>query len=225
MTELQGVFLDFYGTLVGGDRQAVESICQSVIDDHGLEITCEDLSARWGKAYFAGIEAVDGTGFKCLSDLERDTLIETIAPRVSPVSVDKYINDLNEFLQQPILFDEVHEVIETLDVPTCIVSNADERELRAAVRHHQINVDYVVSSESARSYKPEPHIFNVALERTGWSADRIIHVGDSLHSDVGGAHKAGIRAAWVIRADRIGDIGTETPDFTWTDLRPLCELT
>ena len=53
----------------------------------------------------------------------------------------------------------------------------------------------------------------------------IIHVGDSLHSDVAGAHKVGIRAAWVSRADRIGDIGTEKPDFTWPDLRPLPHLT
>ena len=83
----------------------------------------------------------------------------------------------------------------------------------------------MVSSESARSYKPEPRIFEAALALTGWSADRVVHVGDSLHSDIGGAHAAGLKAAWVNRTCRISDIGTGQPDFTWNDLRPLVTLT
>jgi FMN phosphatase YigB (HAD superfamily) len=59
---------------------------------------------------------------------------------------------------------------------------------------------------------------------TGWRVDRVIHVGDSLHSDVGGARKLGIRTAWVNRAERITDIGTDVPDMTWTDLNPLTQL-
>ncbi len=224
MAKLEGVFLDFYGTVAGGDRQAVEEICQAVIDDHGLEVAARDLAAEWGRAYFAGIESVNGSGFRLLREIEHDTLVETVTPRVGRFEAGRYIDRLNEYLARPSLFEEVRAVLEALPLPVCLVSNADERELEAALDHHGLKFDFVVTSESARSYKPDSGIFREALKRTGWSADRVVHVGDSLHSDVGGARRAGLATAWVCRTDRIGDIGTEKPDLTWNDLRPLISL-
>jgi 2-haloacid dehalogenase/putative hydrolase of the HAD superfamily len=222
---LDGVFLDFYGTVAGGDRQAVQSICQAVVEDHGIDLTGEELAKRWGLTYFAAIEACDAAGFQTLAEIERDTLVEAVEPLAGRIDPRPYVDRLNQYLAQPDLFDEVHEVLDGLGLPICIVSNADDAELRAALQHHGLRFDHVVTSESARCYKPDPEIFRIALKRTGWSPDRVIHVGDSLHSDVAGAHRAGIRAAWLHRTDRISDIGTETPEFTWPDLRPILGLT
>jgi 2-haloacid dehalogenase/putative hydrolase of the HAD superfamily len=232
MTRWEGVFLDFYGTLASGDLNAVESICQEVIDDHGPvndpdngePMDKSGLARHWGTCYFAAIEnAADGS-FKLLREIERDTLIETLQPLIGRIEVDRYIDHLNDYCAQPPLFEEVNTVLEQLRLPICIVSNADERELRSAISHHSLNLPFVVSSESAKSYKPDPGIFETALELTGFSADRVLHIGDSLHSDIGGAHAAGIKAAWVNRAHRISDIGTERPDYEWPDLMPLLEL-
>jgi len=224
MKDLAGVFLDFYGTLAAGDRQAVESACQAVIDDHGLNVSAAQLAAQWGDYYFDALSAADGNGFHLLVEIEHDTLVETLMPYAGRIDANPYIEQLNDYLCQPPLYQEVRKVLDALTIPVCVVSNADDRELHAALAHHQLTMDYVVSSESARSYKPEPGIFTHALELTGWSAGRVLHVGDSLYSDVGGAHRAGIRAAWVNRSDRIKDIGTEQPDLTWNDLEPLLEL-
>jgi len=224
MQRWQGVFLDFYGTLACGDRQAVESVCQTVIDDHGLDITAADLAIKWGDCYFAAIEAVDGSAFRPLVEIEHDTLIETVLPLAGKVDAGPYIAQLNRYLVRPPLFQDVPAVLNELTLPICIVSNADERELRAALEYHHLQFEHVVSSEFARCYKPKPRIFEVALELTGWSTDGVVHVGDSLYSDVGGAHRAGLRAAWVHRAGRISDIGTEKPDFTWKDLGPIISL-
>ncbi len=222
LSRFDGIFMDFYGTLVGGDGVAVCDICQAVIDDHAIPgITGEDLAAIWGKAYFAGIEALNGHGFRLLDTIEHDTLVEVVSPHVSDFNARPYIDRLNAFLNRPLLFDEVHDVLGQLDVPVCIVSNADESQLRPAVEHHGIRVDHVVTSESAQSYKPESGIFEHALQLTGWSADRVLHIGDSLHSDVGGAQRLGIATAWIHREGRISDIGRATPDVTWSDLRPL----
>lgn len=226
-----GVFLDFYGTLASGDVQAVEAICQEVITDHGLQFTAPELAKQWGHRYFAAIEDNngktngDGRRFRNLKQIETDTLIETIEPLCGRISVDHYIQSLNVYLAQPTLYEEVREVLAALRLPICIVSNADDEELLAAIEHHGLHFDYVVSSESSSSYKPDTGIFQAALDVTGWEADRVIHVGDSLHSDVGGAHAAGLKAAWVSRSIRISDIGTDTPDYTWTDLKPLIGLT
>jgi 2-haloacid dehalogenase/putative hydrolase of the HAD superfamily len=220
----EGVFVDFYGTIASGDVQAVESVCREVIDDYGLSVSARDLATDWGRRYFMAIEAMNGDGFRLLREIEADTLIDSVSPFVGRVDVNRYIDDLNAYLARPTLFEEVPEVLAAMRLPICIVSNADERELRSALAYHELRPDFVVSSEGARSYKPERRIFEAALELTGWSADRVLHVGDSLHSDVGGAREAGIRSAWVNRATRISDIGTEVPDWTWSDLRPLALL-
>jgi 2-haloacid dehalogenase/putative hydrolase of the HAD superfamily len=221
---LQGIFLDFYGTLAAGDRQAVEAVCQRIIDDHGLDGCCTDLSVRWGLRYFAAIEEDAPEAFRLLREIEHDTLIETCASMVEVFDALPYIEQLNSYLGSPPLFEEVKAVLDAIDLPVCIVSNADEREIRAAMEAHGLVFDYVVTSESARSYKPHPGIFRYALRLTGWHPSRVLHVGDSLHSDVEGARRLGIRTAWVNRADRISDIGTAEPDHTWADLRPLMQI-
>lgn len=221
---LQGIFLDFYGTLAGGDRQAVELICQAVIDDLGLTLSASDLAVRWGHRYFAAIEDCRDHDFRNLVQIEYQTLIETVEPLAGAFDARPYVDRLSAYLADPPLFEEVPEVLAALRLPVCIVSNADDHELRLALDRHGLRFAHVVTSESTRSYKPHPGIFQVALARTGWSADRVVHVGDSLHSDVGGAKALGLKAAWLHRVDRISDIGTATPDFTWPDLRPLLSL-
>jgi len=221
----QGVFLDFYGTVASGDVEAVEAVCRQVIDDYRLSAEASELAVRWGLRFFAAVEEIGCGSFKCLKQIETETLIETLLPLTGGIAVDHYIRRFNEYLARPTIFEEVRDVLRCLRVPVCIVSNADEQELRAALDHHRLQFDFVVSSEYSRSYKPEPGIFQTALDLTGWSADRVVHVGDSLHSDVGGAQNVGIRAAWVNRTTRISDIGTASPDYTWNDLRPLLALT
>ena len=61
--------------------------------------------------------------------------------------------------------------------------------------------DGVITSAAAGSRKPEPAIFEVALEAAGCGAAEAIHVGDSLE-DVIGAGGAGID---VLRIDRGGE--------------------
>ena len=100
-------------------------------------------------------------------------------------SAAPYITMLNEYLARPSLFEEVQEVLSGLNLPVCIVSNADEHELHEAVAHYGLAFAGIVTSERARSYKPDAEIFRIALERMGWRPERVIHVGDSLHSDVG----------------------------------------
>lgn len=221
----QGLFIDFYGTIASGDVEAVEAVCQQVIDDHGLTVAASKLAVQWGHRFFTAIETASGEHFKTLKQIEAETLIQTILPLTGPVRVEKYIRSFNDYLARPSLFEEVPAVLDRLDLPVCIVSNADDEELLQAVEHHRLRVDCIVTSEQARSYKPDAGIFKLALAKTGWAPERVLHVGDSLHSDVGGAHRVGLEAAWINRAVRISDIGTERPDYTWPDLWGLAELT
>ena len=82
-----------------------------------------------------------------------------------------------------------------------IVSNADGS-VEARLREEGIcqvgpgpgvPVDIVIDSSAVGRRKPDPRIWDPALDATGASAAESIHVGDSLLTDVGGARAAGIR--------------------------------
>jgi putative hydrolase of the HAD superfamily len=47
------------------------------------------------------------------------------------------------------------------------------------------------------SAKPDPEPFEVALDALGSHCSRAVHVGNSLSSDVAGAHAAGLQSVWV----------------------------
>jgi putative hydrolase of the HAD superfamily len=57
-------------------------------------------------------------------------------------------------------------------------------------------VDVLIASEEAGVSKPDPRIFEIALERLEATADRAVMVGDSWANDILGARAAGIRAVW-----------------------------
>ncbi len=85
-------------------------------------------------------------------------------------------------------------------VKLAIVSNADgsvEPQLAAdgicqIGRGRGVEMDAILDSSAVGVAKPDPRIFEIALERLGVTADRAIHVGDTPAADVEGARAAGI---------------------------------
>ena len=90
---------------------------------------------------------------------------------------------------------------------TGIVSNFDRR-LHGLLEGLTLAplLDTVVLPSDARVEKPDPRIFQLALERLGTPAAASVFVGDSAEHDLAGAHAAGMRAI---------DVGS---------LATLCEL-
>lgn len=77
--------------------------------------------------------------------------------------------------------------------------------------------DGIIASAVVGSEKPEPGIFEEALNMCGASHDRVVHVGNDPVSDVKGATNFGLDAVFVNRS------GEEAPEAvaTMPDLSPL----
>ena len=79
----------------------------------------------------------------------------------------------------------------------------------------------ILSGQPRRIEKPDAaRIFEVAFHRAGCEPCELLHVGDSLESDVAGARAAGSKAIWLNRSSDARDGGTE-PAF---EIRSLLEL-
>jgi len=90
-------------------------------------------------------------------------------------------------------------------------------------------LDAVVVSDAVGWRKPHAGIFEEVMERLGVGADEVLHVGDSLRADVGGAAALGIRTAWITRRvrdpeARLSEHEGPRPDHAIADLAELPDL-
>ncbi len=69
-------------------------------------------------------------------------------------------------------------------------------------------LDGAVSSAAAGARKPDPAIFEPALELAGCVPEEAVHVGDTPEEDVDGARAAGITPLLIDRSGNGGDISS-----------------
>ena len=79
---------------------------------------------------------------------------------------------------------------------------------------------FVVFSQEVGVEKPAAAMFEEACRRAGCAPQELMHVGDSLESDVQGAQRIGALAVWLNRA-RVSKMAETTPDF---EIHSLSEL-
>ncbi len=72
----------------------------------------------------------------------------------------------------------------------------------------------IVTSASAGFYKSRPEIYLHAADALGANPSRVIHIGDSLRFDVGGARRAGMGTVWLKHDPDAKDDETIVPDLT-----------
>lgn len=65
----------------------------------------------------------------------------------------------------------------------------------------------IIISEAAGAWKPDPRIYEIALERLGAAPEEALYVGDHLHKDIGGCQGLGIRGVWFNPLGRENDTG------------------
>ena len=203
---------------------AVEKACRNIVETFGLAMTPEEFAVRWGERFFDAIECSNHDRFQSLYECELTSLSDTLEPLVGRIDPVPFVREIESYWAAPPIHPDAAEFLERLDLPVVCVSNADAAPLQAAICLHGLRFDHILSSETARCYKPDAGIFDQAIEWLGHDPGDIVHVGDSLHSDIAGAAKRGLATVWVCREDRIHDIGTARPDRTISTLLELSDL-
>jgi putative hydrolase of the HAD superfamily len=71
--------------------------------------------------------------------------------------------------------------------------------------------DLLLDSGKVGVEKPDPRIFQIALERYGVAPDAAIHLGDTYATDVLGARAAGLRTALIDPYDHYAGLHEDVP--------------
>ena len=218
------LFIDFYGTISAGDRDAVEATCRRVVETYHLPMTPAAFAVRWGKQFFDILERSNHDAFQTLYQCELASLTDTLAQFGKKGDPAPFVAVRENYWTNPPLYPDAVEFLQGVNLPICCVSNADTQPLLAAMEKHGLRFDAVVTSEAVRCYKPDPAIFLHALQMVDVPPDSVIHVGDSLHSDVQGATTVGLTSVWLHRENRIHDIGECRANFTINTLNEMSPL-
>lgn len=104
------------------------------------------------------------------------------------------------------LFDDVLPVLKTLQMRYAIglLSNGNSYPERTGLSGV---FRFVVFSQDYGIEKPDPRIFQIAMQEAGCSKEQLLHVGDSLINDVGGAINVGMKCVWLNRTRVVNSLG------------------
>ena len=198
---IKAVFLDFYGTVVHEDGEVIKQITD-VIMESGSVIDRSKIGTFWWNEFQTMFMNAYGETFETQRALEYKSLEKTLREFKSNVDPTELSEMMFAHWIKPPIFEESKKFFDTCSVPIYIVSNIDTADIVSALEYHELKPAGVFTSEDAKSYKPRKELFQLALHETGLKGNEIVHIGDSLSSDVKGASASGINTIWVNRSNR-----------------------
>jgi 2-haloalkanoic acid dehalogenase type II len=215
----RALLLDFYGTVVEEDNVFIAQICNRIAEASPLVATSAEVASYWGRVFGQMCAESFGSAFRPQKEVERLSLQSVLKRFGCGLDPDLLSQVLYEYWSHPAIWPESKDVLARCSIPICLVSNIDNEELQSALSHHDLRFDWVVTSQECRAYKPRREMFERALALFDLTSEQVLHVGDSLSSDVRGAKAVGIPVLWVNRRQRRKPSGEDAPDYTSTDLR------
>lgn len=202
---IKALFFDFYGTIVHEDGVVIDEIT-TIISNTGNGADKSAIGSYWWKIFQELYMNSFGGNFRTQKELEIKSLEMTLKKFESDASISELSQKMFGHWRKPPIFEDAAIFLESCNIPYYIVSNIDTGDVMAAINYHSLSPVKVFTSEDAKSYKPRTELFEMALHETGLNPQEVVHVGDSLSSDIKGASDLGINTIWINRSRK------ETPD-------------
>ena len=190
---IKAVFIDFYGTVVHEDGEVIKQVSQEIYST-GKVTDKSEIGTYWWNEFQKAFNSAYEDSFETQRKLEYESLKKTIEYFNSTANAKELSDLMFAHWIKPPIFEESKQFFEMCPVPIYVVSNID--------RDDVLKPNGIFTSEDAKSYKPRKELFQFALNSTGLSAEQVVHIGDSLSSDIKGASAVGINAIWINRSKR-----------------------
>jgi len=212
MRSIKAVFFDLGGTLFDYQTVAAADL-ESLVDAlrrSGIEAGQEEVLRRYQEVKRRIYRQYLPRPYYLHRDFFLDALsglLESFGSRLRSGDFDHYCRQLWERHERDLRVREgVAETLLTLKgrgLYLGVVSNIDEDQLSHLVRILQLApyFDLLLSSERARSCKPDAGIFKTALDMARCRAESALFVGDSLDQDIDGANRAGMHSVLLWHRD------------------------
>jgi len=227
------ICFDYYGTLVKLDSpfDKIKTLLREYMENDFPEIDFDRFYGRFNRN-----RAVLSSSQSFLRgiDLLVESLVKTCTFYKVPCFIDSFIPFVEELFTMPEAFPDARDVLEDLrkSFTVGVLSNADNYIIEKSIKLQEFELDFLITSEDAKSNKPDAGFFHYAMQRLGRKPDELYMIGDSQIDDILGAGKLGINTVWVNRNRELLKEGINPPDFEVDVLskipyifRPYCNAT
>ena len=203
MAEIKAVIFDMYQTLVQDPSGQWRTSFKSIVEEQGLDITAEQLWQGWHESeeQFRLRRTDPSQPFQTYFDAWASGFLAAFEsleiPGDAHAATTRFFTDLSQ--REP--FPETESVVRELQQSyrTAVLSNADDNFLLPNLALLNLDFEVVLSSEMARSYKPQPELFLEMLRRLSLAPEETVYVGDRHYEDAYGAASVGMNAVWIER--------------------------
>ena len=171
------------------ELEKTDPVAASRLDINKM-IEIRDRVTRELSGKFTHLETLRLEAFKqTLRDVGRPD--DTLATRLNEVYLKHRFEDIE-------LYDDVLPTLQTLKKKYALglLSNGNSYPERCGLDNI---FRFVVFAQDCGVEKPAPEFYRIAVEKSGFKKEELLHVGDSLENDAIGANNAGIRSVWLNR--------------------------
>jgi 2-haloacid dehalogenase len=199
----QVITVDCYGTLVQWHR-AVSHAARTILSAHGREDGSGDhASALADRLRSIAMTHQQRPPFRDYATVLRLSLREAFA-EVGQEATERDHEILLSMLRRIEPHPDAPSALERLRARyrLAIISNTDDDLIAGTVSAIGVPIDFVVTAQQARAYKPDHRLFLHAYAAMGVTKEQTIHVGMGQFTDLKVCHKLGIRSVWI---DRLGE--------------------
>jgi 2-haloacid dehalogenase len=215
---------DCYGTLIDWESGILGAL-QPILRAHGVDVADESALEAFAR-HEAELEAGPYQAYRDVLGGVLTAMLEHFGATPSPDELAAFggsVADWPAFPDSPAALARLHERFKL-----GVITNCDDDLFAASERRLGLTVDWVVTAQQAKRYKPNPRGFELMFERVGLPPARILHVAQSLFHDHVPAKRLGL-STWVDRrAGRAGSGATPpaeaSPDLTVPDMATLASL-
>ncbi|MBQ9606012.1 MAG: HAD family hydrolase [Lachnospiraceae bacterium] len=196
---IKAVFIDYTGTMVQEDEPYTRELLGYFLSHSDLKTPQEALKVVWGKV--KEIEAASHGDAFIKNDEKVDRILAYCAENHGLNGDMEYMHNVwrKIWVHAP-LYDDVKPFFEKTKQPIYVISNDDMCYLEESMKLKELTPAGIVSAETVRACKPHEAIFKKALELADAKPDEVIHIGDSITSDVEAAKAVGITPVYISRS-------------------------
>jgi 2-haloacid dehalogenase len=221
-TRFEILTFDCYGTLINWE-DGILGCLRKVLESHDMNIDDAAILELYGDFE----SKAEGGEYRRYREVLK-SVVKQFGDRLQFIPSDEEVGSLPESLPKWKPWPDTVNALQELHrrFRLAIISNVDDDLFAGTGPQLGVQFDQVITAEQAGAYKPSLKIFEMALERVGVPAHRILHVGQSLYHDVVPAQSLGLSTVWVNRPSARAGVGAVkvaegNPDLRVSSLEEL----
>ena len=235
----KAIFFDFGGTLMCAESDNVAHLhmMKEVIQKYNLPASPEDMVTKYNSYLFTKEMTLLDTdpeekSFTSLHESTKKAFKGVLAEyNIQPSKEDfqwfnkSFLKNHKKYIK---LFPETLLILRELkktNLHVGIISDIDNdfQNFQFKVLGISEIFDSITTSEEVQSYKPEPKIFQIALNKSRCLGEESIIIGDSYKKDIIGGKNMEMTTIWINKFSG-DDVDNDKADFAVKDLKEISPI-